>query len=219
MSNWQKIFYQCKLIVWKKKNCFFAMFKKLIPSLLALCLLNSCMIGAAGLAAMSVSGAKRSNLSETMSDLKISSVIKAKFIEEGFSDLYSKISIQVLFGKVFLIGHVSSEKDLNKAIEIVANTKDVTDIVNELDVTKDSDYFNTKQYLTDTYITSAVKSRLLSAKDLRSLKFTVITQDNIVYLFGVVDSHEKLEEANSVASYTKGVAKVKSYVIVKEKTQ
>jgi osmotically-inducible protein OsmY len=183
--------------------------------LLSLLMLNSCIVATAGIAAMGVSGAKRSNLKETVSDIKISSVIKAKLIEQGFNDLYKKITIQVLFGKVFLIGYVGSEHDLEKAVDLVKDTEGVVDVINKLKVSKKSNYFDTKQYLVDTYITSSVKAKLLASKNLKSLAFTVITQDNLVYLFGTVDSQEKLEEANSAASYVSGVEMVKSYIVVK----
>ncbi len=150
-----------------------------------------------------------------MSDVKIGTVIKAKFLDKDFNDLYKKISVNVLSGRVLLLGYVDSEADIKKALDIVWDTEGVVDVINEIKISKDSNYFDSKQYLTDSYLTAAVKTKLFRTKDVSSFKFTVITQDNIVYLFGTVDSRYKLKEALSAASHIKGVEKVKAYIVVK----
>jgi hyperosmotically inducible protein len=135
-------------------------------------------------------------------------------MDKGFNALYKKITTQVLFGRVFLLGYVSSQEEIDEAVHIASDTEGVIDVINELKVSDKSNYFDTKQYLIDSYITSAVKTKLFGTKDLKSFTFTVITQNNIVYLFGNVDSQEKLEEITSIVSYISGVHKVKSYIII-----
>ena len=193
------------------------MYKKLILITLCMFTLNSCITASVGIAtAIGVGASKRETFKGIISDAKISSVIKVRFIDKGFDELYKKIGVQVLFGRVFLIGYVGSEQDVDTAINVVWDTEGVVDVTNEIKVSDKSNYFHTAQYLTDTYITSAVKTKLFGKKDIKSFTFTVITQDNIVYLFGMVDSQEKLEEVSQIASYVKGVETVKSHIIVKK---
>jgi osmotically-inducible protein OsmY len=192
------------------------MYKKLISSLICISALISCVPAVTGLVgSVGVGTAKRHDLKQTISDTKISTVIKVRFLDKGFNDLYKKIGVQVMFNRVFLFGYVASQEDMDKAVEIVLDTEGVVDVINEIKISDKSNYFNTKQYLVDTYITSAVKARLFGKKDIRSFNYTVITQDSVVYLFGMVHSQEEVEKASSTASYVSGVEKVKSFILIK----
>jgi osmotically-inducible protein OsmY len=191
------------------------MYKKLFLIFLCVSTLNSCITAATSLVTAAAAGAtKREDFKKTISDAKIGTVIRIRFMDKGFNALYKKITTQVLFGRVFLLGYVSSQEEIDEAVHIASDTEGVIDVINELKVSDKSNYFDTKQYLIDSYITSAVKTKLFGTKDLKSFTFTVITQNNIVYLFGNVDSQEKLEEITSIVSYISGVHKVKSYIII-----
>jgi osmotically-inducible protein OsmY len=59
----------------------------------------------------------------------------------------------------------------------------------------------------DTWLTTKVKSSLLAAEEIQGNRVTVVTEDGVVYLMGLV-SHAEAERIVNVARSTGGVEKV-----------
>lgn len=78
-------------------------------------------------------------------------------------------------------------------------------------VNKNSNHFDLAQYTKDSMITTQIKAKNLIRKDIKFANYTILTIDNIVYLFGVARSEEELEKLASIASKIKGVEKVVCY--------
>jgi len=66
----------------------------------------------------------------------------------------------------------------------------------------------TGAYLSDTEITTAVKSKLLADKAVSSLKISVETDNGVVTLTGTVDTAAERTHAANVARHTHGVKRV-----------
>ena len=66
------------------------------------------------------------------------------------------------------------------------------------------------QPISDTWITTKVKSELATTKDVSSMKISVDTVDGVVFLTGVVDNAASAERAAAAAKTVKGVKKVDS---------
>lgn len=74
----------------------------------------------------------------------------------------------------------------------------------------------TKQYVSNSAITTAVKADLLANLDMKSLHIKVKTVKNgVVILSGVVDSNDQKEKAGTVATAAKGVTSVLNKIKVK----
>ncbi len=186
---------------------------KVFCILFVLSSLTSCLpavfTGAAGSA---MEFAKDRPASETLTDTRISAGIKAEFIKKDFRDLYTKIKIEVVQGRVLLTGAIDKEEDAVKAVEIAWNQKGVTEVINELQVDKNSRHFDLLQYTRDTMITSQIKSKIFMNRDIKFVNYTVITINDAVYLFGIARSDEELEKVANIASNVYGVQKVVSHV-------
>ncbi|AEK74583.1 BON domain-containing protein [Rickettsia conorii subsp. heilongjiangensis] len=150
-------------------------------------------------------------MSETLNDARISASIKADLVKNNFRDLGAKIKVEVSQGRVLLTGNIQKESDALKAIEIAWNQKSVKEVINELKVNKNSNNFDLAQYTKDSMITTQIKAKNLVSKDIKFANYTILTIDNIVYLFGVARSEEELEKLASIASKIKGVEKVVCY--------
>ena len=70
------------------------MSRSLIFIFFCIFLLNSCVTTTTSMiGSIAVSTAKRESFKETISDTKISSVIKVRFLDKGFNELYKKIGV------------------------------------------------------------------------------------------------------------------------------
>lgn len=73
------------------------------------------------------------------------------------------------------------------------------------------------EYISDSAITTKVKSALLMEKDINSLDIGVETFDRTVQLSGFVDSEWQIEKAEQVAKSVEGVQGVTNDLIHKPK--
>ena len=72
------------------------------------------------------------------------------------------------------------------------------------------------QYTRDTMITSQIKSKIFVNREIKFVNYTVITINDVVYLFGIARSQEELEKVANIASNVYGVQKVVSNVKISD---
>ncbi len=155
--------------------------------------------------------AKDAPVSSTLSDAAISAAIKAGFLTNNFKSLYTKIHVNVDQGRVLLTGTVDKDIDAVTAVKLVWENAYVREVINELVVDKNSNYFNLLQYTRDCMITSQVKTKLFFRTNLKSVNYTIVTVSDVVYVFGISRSEEELEEVTSTIARIHGVNKVVSH--------
>lgn len=197
------------IMIFMPKACF-------ISVLLISCLVSSCLpMIFTGAAASVAEFAKDRPKDELLKDFRIVSAIKASFVKNNFRELYTKIQVKVVQGRVLYTGFVDKEEDMIHAVEIAWDQEGVTEVVNELKVDKNSGNFNIVQYSRDSIITSQIKSKTFLDRSIKFVNYTVITVNDIVYLFGMARSEEELQKVAKIASNIHGVQKVISHVKVK----
>lgn len=175
--------------------------------------LTSCLPAAfTAVTASTLAVSKDRSLGNTIDDVRISSKIKTSFLSQGFRNLYVKINVEVVQSRVMLTGKVANSDEVSKAIEIAWSVYGVKEVINELKVDENSDHFNTVQYAKDAWISSRIKAALFFKRDIKFVNYTIVTNNNIVYLFGIARSEEELDKVVNLASKIAGVEKVKSYV-------
>ncbi|MCP5369448.1 MAG: BON domain-containing protein [Rickettsiaceae bacterium] len=169
-------------------------------------------VGSAAAITMSKDRTKES----MFTDLKIANSIKMNFIKQDFNNLYAKINIEVFNGRVMLTGYLDNNEDREKALDIVKSTTDVIEIIDELQVINKKVVFNATQYTKDSLITSQIKSKIFLEKEIKGRNYIVVTNYNIVYMFGVAASSEELEKVANIAANINGVEKVVSHVLISD---
>ena len=170
---------------------------------------SGCMPAIFGAAAgTTVAVAKDRSAGSTVDDIKISAGIKKDFISKGFRDLYTKINVEVADGRVLYTGSVATEDDMMKAVDIAWAQNGVAEVVNELHVDEQSNYFDAAQYARDTWITSRIKTKTMLERDIKFVNYTIITVKNVVYLFGIARSQEELDKVAGIAAEVRGVERV-----------
>jgi len=186
---------------------------KTILLLLVLLVLSGCLpVIFTGATGSVVEMAKDRPVGDALTDARIATAIKTNFIKKGFRPLYSKIKTEVIQGRVLFTGVIEKEEDAITAVQVAWEQEGVIEVINELKVDKSSRTFNLVQYTKDTMITSQIKSKTFVNRDIKFVNYTVITLNDIVYLFGIARSEEELEKVASIASNVYGVEKVISHV-------
>jgi osmotically-inducible protein OsmY len=106
--------------------------------------------------------------------------------------------------RVLLTGQVVDAQSKVKAGEVMAALEGVRQVHNELVVSGRADF---KTNASDTLITTKVKAALLETREIPSWTIKVNTEQNVVYLMGLVTADEGAKSA-AVASRVTGVQKV-----------
>ncbi len=180
-------------------------------------MLSSCLpVIFGGAAASTLAVAKDRQIGETIDDVKIATAIKASLMKNDFKKLYAKVHIEVIQGRVLLTGTVENEEDIMRVVQTAWEKNGVKEVISELQTDKNSNSFNLYQYMKDSLITSQIKSRTFGTHEIKWVNYTVLTLNNVVYLFGIARTEEELEKVTNIAAKIKGVEKVISHVKVKE---
>ncbi len=111
---------------------------------------------------------------------------------------------------VYILGEVSSEELKTQIEEKISSIKEIKSITNELLVGKNS---TIKSRAKDVAITTNVKALLVKDEkksNLSALHVKVITERQIVYLFGLLNTNEAAE-AEKISKRAKGIISVKSF--------
>jgi osmotically-inducible protein OsmY len=190
----------------------------LIRNLLLICLmLSSCVAAVStGVMSLGLKAAKDRSLGQSIDDGAISIKIKKEFITRGFKKLYTKINVEVFQGRVLYTGEVEDEEDIIAAIDIAWKQKEVKEVINELSVTESKRTLDVLQYSKDSWITTKVKSKIFADRKIKFINYTIVTTNNVVYLFGIARSEEELTTVAEMAASVSGVEKVISHVTVRE---
>jgi osmotically-inducible protein OsmY len=106
--------------------------------------------------------------------------------------------------QVLLTGEAPTEALRQDAERAAATTPEVRGVVNDLQVRAPSDL---SQRSNDTYLTSVVKSRFVTAQKFNPIHVKVVTEAGTVYLMGLVTRREA-DDATQLARTTSGVKRV-----------
>lgn len=134
--------------------------------------------------------------------------IESKATNTLYSDtkINKKIHVNVTSynGIVLVTGEVLTEELRQQVIDVVRNLPDVKRVHNELAVSQLTTFESRSG---DTWITSKVKSQMLSTKELKSTLVKVVTENDTVFLMGIVTEKEA-DMAVEVARNVEGVKRV-----------
>lgn len=156
--------------------------------------------------------AQDQGLDGALSDQNLKILIKRLLMDHSL-DLYNRIDINVYEGNVLLTGYVPTQKDENEIVKIVDSTKDVRHVFNELQLGEEQGLGDASS---DAWISGKIRAELLLTSDLRSANYLVHTTDDVVYLMGVAQSQEELDEVLDIIRSTSGVKKVVNLVRMKD---
>ncbi|KTD18766.1 lipoproteins [Legionella lansingensis] len=174
-----------------------------IISLLISTLLTGCVAAVVAGAAAGLVVYDRRSLPMIESDARIFHLIHTRIVTDpAFSD--SRILVSSFNQVVLLVGQAPTASLRVMAEKIARSTPNVRRVYDEVTVNYP---IPLSQRTKDTWITSQVRSLMLTKKGLESGSIRVVTEDAVVYLMGIA-THEQADLAVSVARQVDGVRKV-----------
>ena len=116
----------------------------------------------------------------------------------------SHISVAVFNHVALLVGQAQTAEVRSRAYQIVSKVKGIKRIYNEITIGKST---SRMQRTSDAWITTKVRTAMLAKSGLNSTNLKVTTENNVVYLMGVV-TRKQATLAAEVARRISGVTKV-----------
>lgn len=179
-------------------------FKHLII-IIALILLQGCAAAVVAGTAGAVSAANdRRTIGSQIDDNNIE--IKATLALKKVPNLSEQANISVVSvnGTILLVGQVPSNNLMSQAAQAVRSAVTVKNIHNQLRI---GTRIGIATQTHDTWLTSKVKTKLLTAETITGNNIKVVTENSEVFLMGLV-SEEEADMAVEIARHVNGVKRV-----------
>jgi len=166
--------------------------------------LSGCAVTTAG-----VKKGDERNMARSINDVSAGRVITAR-MGRAYDFNLDKVDVEVAEGIAVLTGYVPTEKDRQEAERIAWSAPHIAQVGNELAVGdgRRSLVRGTK----DSVLGTRIRTRMIAEKGVKARNINIETVDGKVYLLGVARNSAELERAAYIASTTKGVKEVVSYV-------
>ena len=186
----------------------------LVLYFLLLLFLHACspanILATGGGSAMVIAEGERS-MGSVIDDATIKVNIAAKFINSE-DNLFVNISTTVLEGRVLLTGLVDKQEIRIDAVRKVWEVDGVQEVINEIQV---GNRASLKEYANDLWINTQSKGLAAKAVGLRVVGYNFETIQGKVYIAGITNKPEQLDELVESIKTIKGVKEIINYVIVK----
>lgn len=151
---------------------------------------------------------------EIVDDASITAVIKSKLLWSKHTDGLST-NVDTNRGKVTLTGTADNKEAKAFAGQLAKNTNGVKSVDNLLEIkpkaasdTSNGTVHNTSEAISDTWITTKVKSTFMYSSDVNSSDISVTTSEGVVTLSGNLNSLAERNMAIELAQNLRGVKKV-----------
>ncbi|MCE9508652.1 MAG: BON domain-containing protein [Alphaproteobacteria bacterium] len=161
-----------------------------------------------GAASLGVAAAQEGGVRTAVTDSAIQLKITDLWLKHDF-DLYRKLSLTVKEGRVLVTGAVPNPDMRVEAIRLAWQADGVRQVLNEIMVENGAGITGT---VSDGWISSNIKTRLLLDKYIESINYNIDTANGTVYLMGVAQDQKELDRVIDYARNTNRVANVVSYV-------
>jgi osmotically-inducible protein OsmY len=127
--------------------------------------------------------------------------------------IFFNVSIEVLEGKVLLTGSVEKVDERIEATKLAWSIEGVNEVINEIQISNDDSILD---YADDLVIKTKIKAKLLLNGDIFNLNYSVEVVNGVVYLIGIAQNKEELDQVIDICEKTYGTKNVISYVRLKE---
>ncbi len=189
--------------------------KKIIIAFSLLFLATSCVetVVVGSLAGVVVVSREKS-FRDTGGDIVIAAKIDKELLVGGLKGVSNSVGVMVDEGRVLLTGVIRDAQKGQLAIDIAWKVDGVKEVIDELEVNKEGvkarDFSAT---FSDSYITSAIKTKLFFRPSLAPANYKITTFNQTVFVLGVYREDSDIKGVLNLISKTYGVKKVINYAI------
>ncbi len=153
------------------------------------------------------------SIGDNIDDKSISAEIHHFILQSDANQLLTDVAIRVHEGRVLLTGRTASPDVALEAVRLSWLAAGVREVINEIQVGAEGT--NLLNYAQDNLIETQIEARLLATKNIKSINYTVEVIDGVAYVLGVAQNEQERRSVATIASVTKGVKQVISYVRLK----
>ncbi len=164
-------------------------------------------IGAAG----GVAAVQERSVGAAIDDKTIQLQINAELLRQD-EVLFRQVDVEAVEGRVVLTGAVATLEKRLQASRIAWQAAGVKEVANELQVT---DKGGVVDYAKDAWITTQLRTKILTDTEIFDINYSVETVNGVVYLLGIAKTQTELDRVTGHARTIRGVAKVVSHVRLK----
>ena len=187
----------------------------LLPALLltSSLALQGCIEAVVGAGATAgVAAAQERGVKGAANDTAIRAEINHYWLQKD-EKLFLNCNLQIHEGRVLVSGAVKDADTRAEAIQLAWKASGVREVINEIEVTGEGGFGT---YARDTSIVTELRSRLLFAKDIQSVNYSIESVNGTVYLLGVAQDQAELDRVLDVARNVRYVRRVVSHVLMKD---
>lgn len=163
-------------------------------------------------AAVGVAAAEERGVSGVVDDAKIRLAINKLWLDKDF-DLFRKVEMSVIEGRVLLTGEVPKPEDRVEAVRLAWQADGVREVINEIKV---GDTSGIKDWKNDIWIATELRSRLMFDKYIRNINYSVDSVNAEVFITGIAQNQAELDRVIAHARDVPRVKRVVSYVLMKD---
>lgn len=188
-------------------------FAQILAGLSIVCSVSGCiplLLGAGTETAVVI--AQERSAGNAVDDAGILLKIKNLYVNQEDKDVFLNVEVKVVEGRVLLTGNVDKPDSQIEAVKLAWQVDGVKEVINEVQISDKSGFWN---YSKDAWISTQIRARLVFGKDIKSINYSVITVNQVVYIMGIAQNQEELNRVSNVASTTSYVQRVVSYVRLK----
>ncbi len=152
--------------------------------------------------------AQERSVGSAVDDAGIVLSLKHLYAKTDYKDLLANVEMKSVEGRVLLTGNVDKPESQIEAVRLAWHVDGVKEVINEIQINDKSGFWN---YTRDVWISTQIRTRLIATKGIRSINFSVITVNQVVYVMGIAQDQSEMDKVNYVASTTSYVQRVVNY--------
>tara|TARA_B110000238_G_scaffold115352_1_gene125167 strand:- start:141 stop:740 length:600 start_codon:yes stop_codon:yes gene_type:complete len=171
----------------------------------------STLIG--GVASIGLASVQERSIKDAAIDLKVEIQIQKKLFRANSDKLFANVGVSVLEQRVLLVGNVESQKlrDLASTIAWEISPK-IRDVLNELTIGEKPSFVSEAK---DARISLSLSGLLIGDQKISDINFSHSVSKQVIFLIGIAEDNEELEQVIHHARTVKGAKKVISHIILK----
>ncbi len=176
--------------------------------------LAGCLVAAAGAGGAAggytILGQERSP-DQQVKDAAIGAVIAQSWGNYN-QEVAHDLTATVYNGRVLITGRVPNPEWRQQAVKLAWKADGVKEVYDEIEVGPDTHFIDEAR---DAVISTRLRNDMLFDKDIRSINYTVRTENGIVYIIGTARSQQELNRVTDYARNIPNVHRVISYVRIR----
>lgn len=127
--------------------------------------------------------------------------------------MWMALNLQIYEGRALVSGTVPTADERADAISLAWKAQGVREVIDEVQVSNAGGFID---YARDTKIQTELNAKLLFAKGVESVNYSVEVVNGVVYLIGVAQDQAELDRVLNIARNLADVNKVVSHILLKD---